>query len=83
RYTIFPNVSGEGQFSLLRNGMAGKYAEMPWVGGYTDGQFSKLKDGPRNILSGREKAWGNKRIACIQTSDSRRDDHSTLGTPST
>ncbi|WP_204280172.1 hypothetical protein, partial [Raoultella ornithinolytica] len=49
RYTIFPNVSGEGQFSLLRNGMAGKYAEMPWVGGYTDGQFSKLKDGPRNI----------------------------------
>lgn len=83
RYTIFPNVSGEGQFSLLRNGMAGKYAEMPWVGGYTDGEFAKLKDGPRNILSGREKAWGNKRIACIQTSDSRRDDHSTLGVPST
>lgn len=83
RYTIFPNVSGEGQFSLLRNGMAGKYAEMPWVGGYTDGEFAKLKDGPRNILSGREKAWGNKRIACIQTSDSRRDDHTTLGTPST
>lgn len=83
RYTIFPNVSGEGQFSLLRTGMAGKYAEMPWVGGYTDGEFAKLKDGSRNILSGRDKAWGNKRIACIQTSDSRRDDHSTLGTPST
>lgn len=83
RYTIFPNVSGEGQFSLLRNGMAGKYSEMPWVGGYTDGEFAKLKDGPRNIVSGKEKAWGNKRIACIQTSDSRRDDHSTLGIPST
>lgn len=83
RYTIFPNVSGEGQFSLLRTGMAGKYSEMPWVGGYTDGEFAKLKDGPKNILSGKDKAWGNKRIACVQTSDSRRDDHTTLGTPST
>jgi hypothetical protein len=83
RYTIFPNVSGEGQFSLLRTGMAGKYSEMPWVGGYTDGDFAKLKDGPKNILAGKEKAWGNKRIACIQTSDTRRDDHSTLGVPST
>jgi len=83
RYAIFPNVSGEGEFSLLRKGMAGKYAEMPWVGGYTDGEFGKLKDGSKNILSGREKAWGNKRIACIQTSDSRRDDHANLGTPST
>lgn len=83
RYTIFPNVSGEGQFSLLRTGMAGKYSEMPWVGGYTDGEFAKLKDGPKNILSGNDKAWGNKRIACVQTSDTRRDEHSTLGTPST
>lgn len=83
RYTIFPNVSGEGTFSLLRTGMAGKYSEMPWVGGYTDGEFAKLKDGPRNILAGKDKAWGNKRIACIQTSDSRRDDHGTLGDPST
>lgn len=83
RYTIFPNVSGEGPFSLLRTGMAGKYSEMPWVGGYTDGEFAKLKDGPRNILSGKDKAWGNKRVACIQTSDTRREDHGTLGVPST
>ncbi len=83
RYTVFPNVSGEGPFSLLRTGMAGKYAEMPWVGGYTDGEYSKLKDGPKNILSGKDKAWGHKRVACIQTSDSRRDDHTTLGVPST
>lgn len=83
RYTVFPNVSGEGPFSLLRTGMAGKYSEMPWVGGYTDGEFAKLKDGPRNIIAGKDKNWGNKRIACIQTSDSRRDDHVTLGTPST
>lgn len=83
RYIVLPNVTGEGQFSLLRTGQHGKYAEMPWVGGYTDGDFAKLKDGKKNILAGKDKAWGNKRIACIQTSDSRREDHRTLGAPST
>ena len=83
RYIVLPNVTGEGQFSLLRNGQHGKYMEMPWVRGYTDGEFAKLKPGIKNILAGKEKAWGNKRIACIQTSDSRREDHTTLGTPST
>lgn len=83
RYTVFPNVSGEGQHSLLRKGQHAKYAEMPWVGGYTDGEFSKLKTGPLSILSGKERAWGNKRIAVIQTSDTRRSDHETLGVPST
>ncbi|WP_222403622.1 TrlF family AAA-like ATPase [Rhizobium leguminosarum] len=53
------------------------------MGGYTDGEFAKLKPGIKNILAGKEKAWGNKRIACVQTSDSRREDHTTLGIPST
>ncbi|MEJ8472849.1 TrlF family AAA-like ATPase [Roseibium algae] len=79
RYIIFPNVSGEGQFSLLRNGMAPKYKDMPFVGGYLDGSKDKLKQGTLNILGGKEKAWGNKRIACIQTSDNRREDHANLG----
>lgn len=79
RYIIFPNVSGEGQFSLLRNGMAPKYKDMPFVGGYLDGSKGCLKAGPLNILAGKEKAWGNKRVACIQTSDNRREDHIDLG----
>jgi len=83
RYTVLPNVSGEGQHSLLRVGQHAKYAEMPWVGGYSDGEVSKLKVGTVNILAGKEKAWGNKRIAVIQTSDTRRSDHQTLGVPST
>nr|WP_314434008.1 hypothetical protein [uncultured Brevundimonas sp.] len=83
RYTVLPNVSGEGQHSLLRAGQHAKYAEMPWVGGYTDGELSKLKAGTLNILAGRDKAWGHKRIAVIQTSDTRRSDHQTLGLPST
>lgn len=79
RYIIFPNVSGEGKFSLLRNGMMAKYKEMPFAGGYVDGPVSKLKEGSTSILAGRDKAWGNKRLACIQTSDSRREDHEKLG----
>ena len=37
RYIVLPNVTNEGQYSIFRVGLAGKYAEMPWVGGYTDG----------------------------------------------
>ncbi|MEF3047151.1 TrlF family AAA-like ATPase [Pseudotabrizicola sp. L79] len=79
RYIIFPNVSGEGKFSLLRSGMAPKYKDMPFVGGYLDGSKDGLKAGTLNIIAGKEKAWGNKRIACIQTSDNRREDHADLG----
>ena len=79
RYIIFPNVSGEGKFSLLRSGMAPKYKDMPFVGGYLDGAKDGLKSGTLNIIAGKDKAWGNKRIACIQTSDNRREDHADLG----
>jgi chromosome segregation protein len=59
--------------------MMAKYKEMPFVGGYVDGDLSALKSGPLSILAGKDKNWGNKRIACIQTSDDRRADHSDLG----
>ncbi|TCA97413.1 hypothetical protein E0H65_14175 [Rhizobium leguminosarum bv. viciae] len=83
RYIVLPNITGEGEHSLLRKGQTGKYADMHCVGGYIDGEFSKLGAGIKNILAGKDKAWGNKRVAAIQTSDSRRADHSTLGVPST
>lgn len=83
RYIVLPNVTGEGGHSLLRQGQHGKYKEMPWVGGYTDGSASKLKPRVTDIITGKAKEWGHKRIACIQTSDSRREDHVTLGEPST
>jgi len=79
RYIILPNVTGEGEHSLLRAGQTGKYSEMPCVGGYIDGALSKLKPGRRRILDGKDKAWGNKRIASFQTSDNRRADHADLG----
>jgi chromosome segregation protein len=83
RYIILPNVTNEGTFSLLRTGLSGKYAEMPCVGRYIDGSFATLKPGVCNILAGKEKEWGNKRLACFQTSDSRREDHQDLGAHST
>jgi chromosome segregation protein len=80
RYIVFPNVTGDGKFSLLRKGMMAKYKEMPFAGGYVDGLLSDLKAGSLGIVAGKDKNWGNKRIACIQTSDNRREDHSDLGT---
>ena len=59
--------------------MAPKYKDMPCVGGYLDGSKDGLKAGTLNILAGKDKAWGHKRIACIQTSDNRREDHADLG----
>jgi len=79
KYIIFPNVTGEGEYSLLRTGQMGKYIEMPCVGGYIDGSISKLKPGRKSILDGYDKAWGNKRIAYFQTSDNRHEDHRNLG----
>jgi chromosome segregation protein len=83
RYIVFPNVTGEGEFSLLRNGQMGKYIAMPCVGGFVDGNLDKLKPGRRSILEGRDKNWGSKRIACFQTSDNRHEDHQDLGRDST
>jgi chromosome segregation protein len=83
RYIIFPNVGENGQFSLLRKGLAVKYIEMPCVGGYMDGNIDQLGQGNQAIVLGKVKEWGHKRIACFQTSDSRHEDHRNLGTWST
>jgi chromosome segregation protein len=83
RYIVFPNVGENGQFSLLRKGQAVKYTEMLCVGGYVDGEITKLGLGNRNIVDGKTKEWGNKRIAVFQTSDNRFEDHRDLGRVST
>ena len=83
RYIVFPHVGESGQFSLLRKGQAVKYVEMPCVGGYVDGDIGKLGQGNQNIIAGKAKEWGNKRIACFQTSDNRYEDHRDLGRFST
>ena len=78
-YIILPNVSDGGRNTLIRSGFEGYYKAMPCVGGYVDGALSNLGSGNQNILSGKDKAYGHKKIAPIQTSDMRARDFKTLG----
>ena len=78
RYIVLPNVTDGGLGTLLRPGMAEKYATMPFVGGYIDAG-AKIGEGNRKILSGLDSAYGNKKIAVVYTSDSRSETFSELG----
>lgn len=79
RYVVFPHASDGGLKTLIRKGFHDKYKAMPCVGVYTDGDVEKLGEGNTRILAGEDKAWGNKRVAVIQTSDSRSDSFTDLG----
>lgn len=83
RYIVLPNVSDGGHETLMRTGMQSKYKEMPCVGGYLDGSISKVGKGNRAKFDGLDVAWGNKRIAIFQTSDSRSSTFDNLGKHST
>lgn len=83
-YIVLPNVTDGGHRTLLRSGMHHKYREMPCVGGYLDGTVeTKVGDGNRRIFDGLNAQYGNKRIALIQTSDSRSETYDDLGKYST
>jgi type III restriction enzyme len=79
RFIVLPHVGKSGQASLLRKGMASKYKTMPSVGGYLDGLVSQHGDGQADIVAGKDKQWGNRAIALIQTSDNRSRDFANLG----
>lgn len=84
KYIIFPNVTDGGHGTLMRKGMQAKYKGMPCVGGYIDGVVSKkVGTGNRRIFDGGDSAWGNRKIALIQTSDARHETFETLGQHST
>jgi chromosome segregation protein len=52
---------------------------MPCVGGFVDGSITQHGQGNKDILNGKNKAYGNKAIAVFQTSDNRRRDFADLG----
>jgi len=83
RFIVFPHVGDNGQFSLLRKGMAARYKAMPCVGGYVDGSVTKLGKGNTDIVNGVSKEWGNRAIALFQTSDNRSRTFKALGTHAT
>ena len=79
RFIVFPHVGEGGSSSLLRSGFAEKYKSMPCVGGFVDGSVAQHGKGSTDILSGKNKDYGNKAIAIFQTSDNRNRDFSKLG----
>jgi chromosome segregation protein len=79
KFIILPNVTDRGHKDLLREGFHKHYKEMRCVGGYTDGDYGRIRDGRKNILEGRQQGNGYKPIAVFQTSDNRKRDHSDLG----
>lgn len=83
RYIVLPNVTDGGHGTLIRKKMQHKYIDMPCVGAYVDGAISKLGDGPTLIVNGEDQAWGYKRVAVVQTSDSRAESFEHLGAHAT
>ena len=83
RFIILPNVSEGGAHTLLRVGFYAYYRDMPCVGGYLDGDCTQLGTGNQNILSGRTRDYGPKKLGLFQTSDNRSRDHAVLGKFST
>lgn len=79
RYIIFPNVTNSGEHSILRNKAQAKYISAPCVGGYIDGSIKRLKPGCLEIVSGKSKEWGSKKVALFQTSDNRKATFEDLG----
>jgi type III restriction enzyme len=79
RYVVLPNVTDGGTKTLLRANHQANYKDIPCVGGYVDRDASKLGKGARTILSGEDPAWGEEKLAVIQTSDARRSDFRELG----
>lgn len=85
RYILIPNVTENGHKTLIRAGFSEQYRTAPCVAGYLDGP-TPTEDrarGWRAIVEGRDVNYGNRRIGLFQTSDSRRNDFSTLGLHST
>lgn len=79
RFIVFPNVSENGHGTMLRKGFANFYKNMPCVGGYIDGSISNFGKGNLSIVHGKNRDYGFKSIAVLQTSDNRKRDHSDLG----
>lgn len=74
QYIVLPNVTDGGHYTLMRSKFQAHYRKMPCVGGYLDKPVAKTGAGNRGIFAGKNPAYGNKRIAVVQTSDARHFD---------
>lgn len=77
-YIIMPHVTcPSGHKSILTTNTHGAFAEMHCVAGYIEKDWSEQTR--REVLEGRDRAYGNRAIGIFQTSDSRREDFRDLG----
>lgn len=71
-FIVLPHVRKHGHKTILRDGNHKVYAEMPCVGGYIEGRlYTELESANREILEGKKKEYGSKKVAVFQTSDCR------------
>ncbi len=63
--------------------MQANYRGIRCVGGYVDKDAARMGNGARTILAGEDPAWGDTKLAVIQTSDSRSSKFGKLGQHST
>lgn len=79
RFIVLPHVGDGGHKTLLRSGFYDYYRTMPCVGGYIENHISSLGRGCTEIINGKNRQYGFKEIAIIQTSDNRKATHEDLG----
>ena len=82
KYIVLPNVGDGGHKTLLRTSFQTHYKTMPCVGGYVDGDISKLGHKQR-IVDGKNREYGFKPIGVLATSDNRKESFDDLGSSTT
>ncbi|MCK3780485.1 AAA family ATPase [Ensifer sesbaniae] len=80
RCIILPHASNDGAHkSMLRQGFAPRFAQLPFDGVYTDKPFDGLQDGVKRKIYGEVADWGRRRRGIIPTGDNRHADYARLG----
>ena len=78
---ILPHASNTGAHkSMIRNGFAPRFKELPFDGVYCDKSFQQLDDVTKRKIYGEILEWGLRRRGIIPTGDNRRQTFQDLGT---
>ncbi|MEG3174211.1 AAA family ATPase [Sphingomonas sp. ZB1N12] len=76
---VLPNGSDGGHKTIIRQGFAPRFANLPFDGVYTDHRFDRLGDSAKRKLYGETIEWGTRRRGVIPTGDNRQNDFGRLG----
>ncbi len=81
KYIVLPNVSQGNNHTVLTDGAHADFLRMPYVGAYLDqGQtFDTLRSKNKRRMSGNDRAWSNRKIYPLPTSDARSATYEHLG----